>query len=529
MARFDLSGGKEKSSIDTNNGETNQDELSQLRQIAGRFDDTTMPKVTKAYPNITSKDELQDFCDGVKLKVLARKHLKVLTEILNSSEGEEDEDSDAKSDGEAKGEDESDGEEGANGEGESKDGEGEDEDEGEGEVDEGDGEDSYQGEDGSVEDRLVALEKWRKFKIDPLVDGSIREETPSIPSIPSLPKASGQEDFSVLGLALKAMSKKKEEKKDENYIRPDEWGKVESLLNQNVPVLLVGPAGCGKTTLAEMIANDRKVPFGMVSCSGGLTTMDLVGSLMPTGAGGNFEFVQSTLVRMCTRPGVFLIDEIDAADENLMLSLNSMIANRYISINTLSIQTLPSFKQKQIFQEVETTFGAETIKEKIGSEHIRSVSDLYRVVGDEIFSSIEEQISTIRLHPEFRVIAAANTLGHGSDRVYVGRNQLDAATLDRFKAGQVPMDYSLAVEKAILDTDVLLWGYALREALNELGEVKRFVSTRFLKDLNKMKKENWGVNEFNRQFFIGMKEDLQTRIANLTAKKLADIIRNGGL
>lgn len=39
----------------------------------------------------------------------------------------------------------------------------------------------------------------------------------------------------------------------------------------------------------------------------------------------------------------------------------------------------------------------------------------------------------VQKHPDFVVVGCANTYGTGPDRLYVGRNQLDAATLDRFK------------------------------------------------------------------------------------------------
>ncbi|MCS6904156.1 MAG: AAA family ATPase [Bacteroidia bacterium] len=38
----------------------------------------------------------------------------------------------------------------------------------------------------------------------------------------------------------------------------------------------------------------------------------------------------------------------------------------------------------------------------------------------------------VQRHPNFYCIAAANTYGQGADRQYIGRNQLDAASLDRF-------------------------------------------------------------------------------------------------
>jgi len=59
----------------------------------------------------------------------------------------------------------------------------------------------------------------------------------------------------------------------------------------------------------------------------------------------------------------------------------------------------------------------------------------------------------VEKHPDFVAIAAANTYGHGADRVYVGRNQLDAATLDRFVT--VEMGYDHKLEKSICGNDPL--------------------------------------------------------------------------
>jgi cobaltochelatase CobS len=48
-------------------------------------------------------------------------------------------------------------------------------------------------------------------------------------------------------------------------------------------------------------------------------------------------------------------------------------------------------------------------------------------------------------------IAAGNTFGRGASREYVGRQQLDAATLDRFTVFEV--DYDEALELAIAGND----------------------------------------------------------------------------
>lgn len=59
----------------------------------------------------------------------------------------------------------------------------------------------------------------------------------------------------------------------------------------------------------------------------------------------------------------------------------------------------------------------------------------------------------VNAHEDFRVVAAANTFGNGADMIYVGRNQLDGATLDRFAT--MEFDYDENIEKAICADDEL--------------------------------------------------------------------------
>jgi hypothetical protein len=54
----------------------------------------------------------------------------------------------------------------------------------------------------------------------------------------------------------------------------------------------------------------------------------------------------------------------------------------------------------------------------------------------------------VRKHPNFRVVADANTFGTGADRLYVGRNQLDAASLDRYAV--IEWTYDEALEAAMI-------------------------------------------------------------------------------
>lgn len=59
----------------------------------------------------------------------------------------------------------------------------------------------------------------------------------------------------------------------------------------------------------------------------------------------------------------------------------------------------------------------------------------------------------IYAHPDFRVVAAANTFGNGADAIYIGRNQLDGATLDRFSF--LTFDYDPTLEKSLAYSDDL--------------------------------------------------------------------------
>ena len=49
----------------------------------------------------------------------------------------------------------------------------------------------------------------------------------------------------------------------------------------------------------------------------------------------------------------------------------------------------------------------------------------------------------VKRHPDFVIVAAANTFGNGADAQYVGRSQLDAATLNRFVRFEMNYDEEL--------------------------------------------------------------------------------------
>lgn len=224
-------------------------------------------------------------------------------------------------------------------------------------------------------------------------------------------------------------------------------------------VFMPGPAGCGKTHLAAQVAKAFGLRFAAISCTAGMSESQLVGRLVPRGKSGAFEFVGTEFLDCYENGGVFLFDEIDAADPNVLLIVNSALANGHM--------TVPSRPEKP----------------------------------------------TATRHPDFRCIAAANTFGRGADRQYVGRSQLDESTLDRFRIGTVPLDYDRELEAELwrvrtggqfIDELESLWSIRVNMTANRL---ERVLSTRFLLDAADVITAGKPLDYVLSKLFAGWRED----------------------
>ncbi len=228
--------------------------------------------------------------------------------------------------------------------------------------------------------------------------------------------------------------------------------KVLKLAARRKNISLSGPAGCGKTHLAEQVAKALGLSFSFISCSAGMSEGQLLGRLVPTGKGGKFEYVRAEFVRCYEEGGVFRFDEVDGADANTLFVLMTALANGHLAV--------PNRPDKPI-----------AVK-----------------------------------HPDFVCIAAANTYGTGANRQYVGANQLDERFLDRFRIGQIEMDYDADVEESLCDnTDLLerLRGY---RAKIDANKVRRLVSMRFMKDACEMKEAGFTDEDVDTALFAGWSE-----------------------
>ncbi len=242
-------------------------------------------------------------------------------------------------------------------------------------------------------------------------------------------------------------------KKDPNEVLPKEFDTLLKLASVGQNILMVGPSGSGKTFLASKVAQHLGRTFYAQSCSAGMSESQLSGWLLPSGEGGRFEYAPSTFVKAYEEGGVFLFDEVDAADENTMIFINSALAN-----------------------------GEFFLPQRLGNPRVKR-------------------------HKDFVAIAAANTYGHGESIVYAGRNRLDGATLDRFRAGCVRIEYSPKVEAAICDEEVLAWGRGVRKLIFEC-DLERIMSTRVLVDFTRQKRElGWGKRLWATSYFSDWSKD----------------------
>lgn len=162
---------------------------------------------------------------------------------------------------------------------------------------------------------------------------------------------------------------------------------ISLLRSAKLPLYLVGPAGTGKTTLAEQAAQILGFDFSFISVSAQTTESKLLGFMNASG-----NYVSTEFRRIYENGGVFLLDEIDNGNANVLAVLNSALANCFCAFPD----------------------------------------------------------GTIKKHENFRMLAAANTYGTGPDRKYIGRNKLDAATLDRFY--HIDINYSDNIENSIVSS-----------------------------------------------------------------------------
>lgn len=144
---------------------------------------------------------------------------------------------------------------------------------------------------------------------------------------------------------------------------------------------------------------------------------------------GYGKFHETEFYKAFTNGGLFFLDEMDASIPEVLILLNAAIANKYFSFPT----------------------------------------------------------GQVNAHPDFRCIAAGNTVGSGSDEMYTGRSVIDISSVDRFAI--VEFDYDRNVEMSIAEGNKELVDF-VRECrrISKTNGMRMVFSYRAIEMVTKMEK-----------------------------------------
>src|SRR4029077_10340497 len=92
------------------------------------------------------------------------------------------------------------------------------------------------------------------------------------------------------------------------------FGYVLTLAEERQPIMLIGPAGTGKSRLCKQVSEYLEIPYGETPMTPGATRGDLLGRMT---ANPNEPFILSQFAEIYSGGGVFNFEEIDAADPGM--------------------------------------------------------------------------------------------------------------------------------------------------------------------------------------------------------------------
>ncbi len=108
----------------------------------------------------------------------------------------------------------------------------------------------------------------------------------------------------------------------------DEIEVFEAAYNNQLPVLLKGPTGCGKTRFMEYMSWKLKHSLITVSCHDDLTASDLVGRYLVTG--GETVWVDGPLARSVRAGSICYLDEIVEARKDTTVVIHPLCDDRRV-------------------------------------------------------------------------------------------------------------------------------------------------------------------------------------------------------
>lgn len=203
-------------------------------------------------------------------------------------------------------------------------------------------------------------------------------------------------------------------------IRHKMFDSIRSIIQMGEALYLYGPAGTGKNVICQQLAKELKLDFYF---SNAVTFEYKINGY----GDAQGRFVETQFYKAFAYGGLFMLDEMDASCAGVLITLNAALANGYFD---------------------------------------------FPVLG------------RVDAHPDFRVIAAGNTIGKGGTDGYEERVVLDPATLNRF--GAMKIDYDERIEKRVAngDDELVEFVHQLRHA-SKMSGIQMVVSYRDISRLVK--------------------------------------------
>lgn len=225
-------------------------------------------------------------------------------------------------------------------------------------------------------------------------------------------------------------------------VKHKQFDKIVTMLRDGLNVYLYGAAGTGKNVLCQQIADELGLKFYCASSV--KDPFEMLGF-----ADANGRLVETEFYRAFTQGGLFMFDEMDNSSASALTIANSALANRYIT---------------------------------------------FPVIG------------RVDAHPDFKIIGAGNTNGKGADELYNEREQLGAATLNRFEFVKIGYDKRIEMQIAKGDSELVDFVHDLRKSSKRLG-YPFVVSYRNINSIIKLKSKFSMKDCFQMCLLKGMSKD----------------------
>lgn len=176
----------------------------------------------------------------------------------------------------------------------------------------------------------------------------------------------------------KLEKEKEEEKKAEKELKKIQFNfktltseqKLNHLIkNGQNNIWMVGPAGCGKSTMARNVAKELDIPYLCISCGIGTSATEFIGYKYP-------ERESTKFAEFYAKKSIILIDEMTALDPAVAQVLNAALANDEIETTTGLVHRNPEC----VIIATSNTFGNGADRQYVANNQLDS-STIDRFVG----------------------------------------------------------------------------------------------------------------------------------------------------